>query len=329
MQRDAEPRADGAGDLGDLSRLALAARRASVLARRAGRLVAWVARPDAWPRPHTGDRVDFAHELYRRRWPIARGGAVDARLEQGKRVNVALAAPHLHGIVVAPDRPFSFWRAVPRPTSARGYRIGMELRGGCVVPTPGGGLCLLSNALFAAAAELGWPILERHGHTMSAGEPVETGEVGESDGGGPRAIELDATVLWPHVDLRTAPRAGRARFEVRVIEREGVLEVAVHADRPAQHDVEISRLTGAERQESTARGLERFSAVRRAVRERRTGALVEDCLIAVDRKRVVPIERAARSCLTCDRDGCAARPVGLAHPAGLAPARLASLGHRR
>lgn len=88
MQRDGQPRPD-AGDLGDLSRLALAARRASVLARRAGRLVAWLARPDHWPRPHTGDPHDFEHELYRRRWPMARGGAVDERLEQGKRARPA------------------------------------------------------------------------------------------------------------------------------------------------------------------------------------------------------------------------------------------------
>jgi vancomycin resistance protein VanW len=130
-----------------------------------------------------GRSARIPHELYRRRWPVAARDAVDPRLEQGKQINIALAAPYLSGLVVAPERPFSFWRAVPRPTAARGYRPGMELRGGCVVPTAGGGLCLLSNALFAAAAELGRWILERHGHTMTAGVAG--------------AADLDATVLWP------------------------------------------------------------------------------------------------------------------------------------
>jgi vancomycin resistance protein VanW len=288
MQREPEPRRH---DLSDRSALSLAARRVSVLARRAARLAAWTARPADWRRPDLAGPHDFPHLLYSRRWPIARAGdEIDPRLELGKRVNLALAAPHLSGLVVAPDRPLSFWRAVPRPTAARGYRLGMELRGGCVVPTPGGGLCLLSNALFAAAAELGWRILERHGHTMTVAG---------------RAAELDATVLWPHVDLRVAPRAGRARLEVRLIEAEGALEVAVHGDRPGAHRIEIERMRSAEHEETTSAGLVRVSAVRRVVRDHR-GALVEDSLIALDRKRVVPPAQAARSCLTCDRD-CRAR----------------------
>ncbi|HKE13359.1 MAG TPA: VanW family protein [Kofleriaceae bacterium] len=282
-------------DLGELSRLELAARRVRVLMGRAGRLAAWTARPAEWPRPELGDALGTPHELYRRRWPIARA-AGDPRLEEGKRINLALAAPHLDGLVTAPDRPLSFWRAVPRPSAARGYRLGMELRGGCVVPTAGGGLCLLSNALFAAAAELGWRILERHGHTMTAGG---------ARGGG---VELDATVMWPHVDLRVAPRAGRARLEVRA--SGGVLEVAVHGDRPRAHLVELSRLAAAEREEVTARGAVRVSAVRRVVRDLASGALVEDSLIAVDRKQVVAAA-ASRSCLTCDRGDCRARPAGL------------------
>ncbi|HWM85880.1 MAG TPA: VanW family protein [Kofleriaceae bacterium] len=289
MDREPEPLV-----LGDLSRLRLAARRAGVLLRRAARLAAWTANPADFPAPELGDPLAFPHLLYRRRWPIARASA-DARLEQGKRINLALAAPHVNGAVVAPDRPFSFWRAVPRPTPARGYRIGMELRGGCVVPTAGGGLCLLSNALFAAAAELGWRILERHGHTMTVID---------------RDLDLDATVLWPFVDLRFAPRSGRARLEVRA--GDGLLEIAVHGDRPAAQRTEIHRLPGAEHAE--AGGVVRVSAVRRVVRDAASGALVEDSLIALDRKRVVSASRAARSCLTCDRHDCRARPRGLRSP---------------
>jgi vancomycin resistance protein VanW len=297
---------DLGGDIGDLSRLGLARRRAGIGARQAARLASWVAGPASWRRPELADPRAFPHELHRRRWPITLdppAGAAAELLEEGKRINLALAAPHVSGAVIAPDRPFSFWRAVPRPTATRGFRIGREVRGGCVVPTPGGGLCLLSSALFAAGAELGWRILERHGHTMIADHAA----------GG----ELDATVLWPHVDLRFAPRAGSARLEVVIAG--GDLIVAVHGDRPSEHRVEIHRLPRAELEQRTARGTERVIAVRRVVRDRATGALIEDALVVLDRRRVVPTSRATRNCLTCDRD-CRARPADLPALATAAPA---------
>jgi vancomycin resistance protein VanW len=298
MPRQSQPRRGRpSGDLGDMSRLRLATRRVSLLVRRAGRLIEWSARPSAWPRPELGDPLAFPHELFRRRWPVARDerDQVHPLLEDGKRMNLALTAPHLSGLVVAPDRPFSFWRAVPRPTAALGFRLGMELRGGCVVPSAGGGLCLLSNALFTAAAELGWRILERHGHTLTVA-PAGT-------------AALDATVLWPHVDLRFAPRAGRARLDVR-LDRDALL-VAVHGDRPTTHRTEIHRMPGAEGPDRmTPLGPVRVSAVRRVVRDG-DGALIEDSMLALDQKRVVTVERATQSCFTCDRGDCHARPAGL------------------
>src|SRR5688572_16197704 len=98
------------GDLGDLSRLGLATRRVNVLVRQSARLAAWRLASDRYPRPVLAEG-DFPHLLFARSIPIGRSGA-DARLERGKLVNVALAAPHIDGAVVAPDRPFSFWRAV-------------------------------------------------------------------------------------------------------------------------------------------------------------------------------------------------------------------------
>jgi vancomycin resistance protein VanW len=268
-----------ARDLGELSPLALAARRLNVMTRQAARLAAWrLARSD-YPAPALPAGERFPHLLYARSLPLARAGG-HPLLEAGKEVNLALAAPHLDGLLVAPERPFSFWRAVPRPTAARGYRHGMELRGGCIVPSLGGGLCLLSNALFAAAAQLGWRILERHGHTMAVAG----------------ADPLDATVFWPHVDLRFAPRAGCALLRVRV--RDGVLAVAIWSDRPAALAVDIAG-------DQTAAGSTVTSAIRRVVRDQR-GALLEDAFVALDHKRLVDPAAATRSCLTCDRP-CHAR----------------------
>src|SRR5207253_5375208 len=102
-------------------------------------------------------------------------------------------------------------RSGPRPRPAA---WGMELRSGCAVPAIGGGLCLLSNALFALAVELGWHIVERHGHSIALGDPTA----------------LDATVAFPHVDLRIGPRDGRAVLDVGV--RGDLLIVGAHVDAP-------------------------------------------------------------------------------------------------
>jgi len=293
-----------ARDLGELSPLALAARRLNVMTRQATRLAAWRLAPASYPSPRYersppgraagsyrmtpwapalpgGER--FPHLLYARSLPLARAGGHPV-LEAGKLVNLALAAPHIDGLVIAPGAPFSFWRAVPRPTAARGYRHGMELRGGCIVPSLGGGLCMLSNALFAAAAQLGWHILERHGHTVAVAD----------------ADPLDATVFWPHVDLRFAPRAGRALLRVRV--REETLAVAIWSERPAALAVDLSG-------NQTADGAALTSMIRRVVRDER-GALLEDAFVTLDHKRLVDPAGATRSCLTCDRP-CHARPRGL------------------
>jgi vancomycin resistance protein VanW len=210
------------------------------------------------------------------RAPIARAGA-HPRLEAGKRHNVRLAATAFHGVVVSADRPLSFWRTLGPATEARGFTWGMELRSGCAVPAVGGGLCLVSNALFTLAVEQGWQILERHGHSMALAD----------------AAALDATIAYPHVDLRIAPRAGTAVLDVTV--RGDVLVVAVHHDAPRLR-VELDR-------EQCETGLEaRDTRIRRRVWSGHD--LVEESVIVDDRQR---IPGALRTCLDCGEAACRAR----------------------
>ncbi len=84
---------------------------------------------------------------------------------------------------------FSFWAQVGPPLRVRGFVEGRELREGCIVPGIGGGLCLLSNGLFAAAKRAGLEIVERHPHSRRP--PGSRAELGD-----------DATVAWNYVDLR-------------------------------------------------------------------------------------------------------------------------------
>ncbi len=242
---------------------------AGLSARRFGR---WLTEDGFAPPERVTPSGPSSHEI---RAPIARGGA-HPRLEAGKRQNVQLAATAFHGAVLSPDRPLSFWRTLGPATEARGFTWGMELRSGCAVPAIGGGLCLLSNALFALAVELGWQILERHGHSIALADP--------------RA--LDATVAYPYVDLRIAPRRGTCVLGVAV--RGDVLVVAAHGAERLR--VELDR---EQRDEPAGRD----TRIRRRVwRERE---LLEDATIVDDHQRVPgPV---LRTCLDCGETACHAR----------------------
>jgi hypothetical protein len=154
-----------------------------------------------------------------RRWPLA-GGSSDAallaeistplrsavaeidpreaRLIEGKIHNLRVALRRLDGAIVPSGSIFSFWRQIGRASRRAGYVEGRELREGCIIPTIGGGLCQLSNALYAAALDSGCEIVERHAHSH-----LVPGSMTERD--------RDATVFWNYVDLRF-----RARHELTI-----------------------------------------------------------------------------------------------------------------
>ena len=115
-------------------------------------------------------------------------------LQLGKVQNLRIGARAIDGVRLDTGEVFSFWAQVGRPTRARGFVEGRELRQGCIIPTIAGGLCQLSNSLYAVARQAGCEIVERHGHTAAiAGSAFLPGE--------------DATVFWNYVDLRfRAPR---------------------------------------------------------------------------------------------------------------------------
>ncbi len=110
-------------------------------------------------------------------------------LTAGKIENLRIAARKLHGIEVKAHDVFSFWQHIGNPNWGKGYVVGREIREGCIVPTVAGGLCQLSNALYDAALQAHFTIVERHRHTK-----VVAGSLAEQD--------RDATVKWNYIDLR-------------------------------------------------------------------------------------------------------------------------------
>lgn len=113
----------------------------------------------------------------------------ETNLIAGKIQNLRVAVARINGVEVAANEVFSFWRHIGRPSQARGFVKGRELRQGCIIPTTGGGLCQLSNALYSVALDAGFEIIERHAHTQ-----VIPGSLAEQG--------RDATVFWNYVDLR-------------------------------------------------------------------------------------------------------------------------------
>lgn len=268
--------------------MALWTRKTKMALLSARRLVAWQTRAEHFPAPVIASRP-LAHVLYSTRIPLHRADA-NPVFEAGKKHNLALAAPSFDGLLLEPSRPFSFWRTLGRVTEARGFRHGMELAGGCIVPAIGGGLCLLARALFQAAVFTGQRIIERHGHSMQAVEPPP---------GLPWGI--DATVLWPYVDLRFAPVDRLVRLGVSV--RNEALLVTVTGSAPLTKRFEVEALDERESQQADGR-IRHNRIVRHAVGP--DGTRRSETL-AINRTRMLTREKQRRSCLTCGETSCHAR----------------------
>jgi len=146
------------------------------------------------------------HRLYSSTDPRER----DAEL--GKVQNLRVAAKAVEGIILEPGETFSFWLAAGRPSRAKGYVTGRELRGGCMIPSVGGGICQLTNALSRVAHKAGMEIVERHSHTVHPpGFFIDD--------------KTDATVFWNYIDLRF-----RSSMRVRIGARLTQTTLAVRLD---------------------------------------------------------------------------------------------------
>lgn len=141
------------------------------------------ARSALWSDPRTGERA----------------------MQWGKVQNLRAAARRLDRTVLPAGKVFSFWRQMGRASARRGFVNGRMLQEGCMVAATGGGLCQLSNALYAVALDGGCEIVERHAHSRRV--PGSAAIAGR-----------DATVAWNYVDLRfAAPRTLMLRV---VVERD-------------------------------------------------------------------------------------------------------------
>jgi hypothetical protein len=147
-------------------------------------------------------------------------------LVAGKIHNLRLAIQRLNGVEVPANRVLSFWKQIGKASRLKGYSRGRELREGCLIPTTGGGLCQLSNALYEAAVQGGLEIVERHAHSK-----VIPGSLAERG--------LDATVFWNYVDLRV--RSQHAfRVEVFLTSESLVVRLRGESFQPSRREISIA-----------------------------------------------------------------------------------------
>lgn len=158
--------------------------------------------------------------------------ARERHLVAGKIQNLRVAIKCINGTEVAAGETFSFWKQIGRASARRGFARGREVREGCLIPSVGGGLCQLSNALYDAALQAGFEIVERHAHSRVI--PGSLAEVGR-----------DATVFWNYIDLRF-----RSSEPFRIEARMDAERLAVHIRSKAKSKKLYS--IGSRRQESAA-----------------------------------------------------------------------------
>ena len=144
-----------------------------------------------------------------------------ARFLEGKLENIRLGVARLDAVTIAPGEIFSFWALVGRPDATAGFRPGRSIRGGVVGGEIGGGLCQLSGIAYELGLRAGLILCERHPHSQDLYSEEERFT----------PLGLDATVVWPHKDLRLA-NPFDVPVTLRLVLDKMVLRASLHAPRP-------------------------------------------------------------------------------------------------
>jgi vancomycin resistance protein VanW len=147
-------------------------------------------------------------------------------LNQAQITNLRVAARHLDGLVLQPGDSFSFNRVVGPRTAPRGYRLAPSYLGSESPDSMGGGICLLSSAVYQLALKVGFPIQERVPHLRTI-HSVPPG--------------LDATVWYGRADLQFT---NSLSIPVRVMAKlhSGTLALALQGEK-AIEPLAIQRVT--------------------------------------------------------------------------------------
>ncbi len=131
-------------------------------------------------------------------------------LSPAQKNNVRVAIHHLNGVIIPAGQRFSFNRTVGPRTVARGYEAAPSYLGDESPSTVGGGICILSSALYQLALKANLPIEQRVPHLRTI-HSVPPG--------------LDATVWYGGADLKFRNNQNQA-LRIAVTENGNTLSLA-------------------------------------------------------------------------------------------------------
>jgi vancomycin resistance protein VanW len=235
-------------------------------------------------------RTAFASTQTRERLPVVvtshgsllrrRLGDVDPALQDGKVRNLAIAVRTVDSLLIRPGETLSFWRRVGPPSAARGYTVGLVLRGGRPSTGVGGGLCQLANLIHWMALHSPLEVVERHHHSV---DPFPDDRRALPFGTG-------ASVFYNYVDLRIHnPTDQPFQLDVWVTDQQlrGRLRTSVPLPM-AYHLVELDHHF-----EQAPEGVLRCNEIWRRRVDRRSGNLVDEVCLMRNRSRVAyPVDPA-------------------------------------
>lgn len=157
------------------------------------------------------------------RYTLARFATYFDVQRSGRVDNIRMAAQLLDGVVIQPEREFSFNETVGPRTLERGFKIAEEIVNQELVPGVGGGVCQVSSTLYNAALLAGLEVVQRQHHSRPLGYI---------------AAGRDATVYYGAIDLRLRnPYSFALVLTAEVADNK--ISIAVHAPQKLNSSYEI------------------------------------------------------------------------------------------
>jgi vancomycin resistance protein YoaR len=119
---------------------------------------------------------------------IGRGTSNFAGSPKNRRLNIAVGAASLNGILIKPGEEFSLLKALGPIDGEHGYKQELVIKGNRTIPEYGGGLCQIGTTTFRVALRSGLPITMRRNHSYRVVYYEPAG--------------MDATIYDPAPDLK-------------------------------------------------------------------------------------------------------------------------------
>ena len=202
-------------------------------------------------------------------------GNVDPVLQENKAVNLSLAAPLVHGVLIHPGQIFSFWSLVGSCTQAKGYKEGLTISQGVTKSGIGGGMCQFTNLIHWLVLHSDLDIVEHHHHDDYDLFPDFKRKIPFGTG---------TSILYNYLDYRFRNNTSKT-YQLLVWVDKTHLCAELRADKPLEYKVHIQSQNEYFSEENGI--VYRNGEIYRNVVDKKTGNLMESRLIKVNHAKVL------------------------------------------